>query len=64
MAGCAPALTRLSFAMILADSTGSFRPLISQKVVQYYILCHLTKSHWGVPMAIDWPTGRLILVKQ
>ena len=41
-----------------------FRPLISQKVVQYYILCHLTKSHLGVPMAIDWPTGRLILVKQ
>ena len=24
----------------------------------------MTKGHWGVHMAIDWPLGRLILVKQ
>ena len=31
---------------------------------QYIGHCHMTKGHWGVHMAIDWPLGRLILVKQ
>ena len=36
----------------------------SPKGSQYIVHCHLTKGHLGVPMAIDRPVGRVILVKQ
>jgi hypothetical protein len=36
----------------------------SPKGSQFIVHCHLTKGQFGVPMAIDRPVGRLILVKQ
>ena len=64
MTGCVPALTRLLFAMVSADYTGCLQAIINLKVGQYHVHCHLTKGHLGVPMAIDRPMGRLILVEQ
>jgi len=64
VSSCAPALTILLLTVTLAYYTVVLWAMKSPKGSQYIVHCHLTKGQLGVPMAIDRPAGRLILVKQ
>ena len=64
MTGCVPAMTRLLFAMVSAEYTGCLQAIIKPDGLSVFVHCHLTMGRLGVPMAIDRPMGRLILVEQ